>query len=213
MKDGIVEFSEQEKTDLRFQLHKYQVHLCSIQTALGNHDCDKCAAHKEQRQCVIGAAMDFLDKKGKNNMDGKDKQIQGVLCKVNISGNYANHALSPVLIDMAEGGAEASARELIGCDKVSRLDGVKIDGQEYTLYYDAEGKQKERIVATYPVRDKRGKIADLIVGSVVAIKENKRRKPQSMTSDEQQAVIKHLDDQSVVAGMAIEFAQLEENSL
>lgn len=213
MKDGIVEFSEQEKTDLRFQLHKYQVHLCSIQTALGNHDCDKCEAHKEQGQCVIGAAMDFLDKKRKNNMDGKDKQIQGVLCKVNIAGNYANHALSPVLIGMAEGGAGTSARKLIGCDKISRLSGIKIDGQEYTLYYDANGRLKEQIVATYPIRNKKGKVEDLIVGSVVVIKENERGKAQSMSDKEQRAVIKHLDEQAVVAGMAIEFSKLEDNPM
>lgn len=213
MKNGIVEFSEQEKTDLRFQLHKYQVHLCSIQTALGNHDCDKCEAHKEQERCVIGAAMDFLDKKGKNNMDAKDEQIQGVLCKVNISGNYANHALSPVMIDVAAGGVEASARELIGCDKVSRLGGIEIDGQEYALYYDANGRLKEQIVATYPIRNKKGKVEDLIVGSVVVIKENERGKAQSMSDKEQQTVIKHLDEQSVVAGMAIEFSKLGESPL
>lgn len=142
-----------------------------------------------------------------------DKKIQGILCKVNISGGYANHALSPVEVDIVAGGVEASACKLLGCDEVSRMDGVLVDGQTYALYFDKDGREKKQVVATYPVRDKRGKIADLIVGSVVAIKENQRRKPQNMTSDEQQAVIKHLDDQSVVAGMAIEFSKLEESPL
>ena len=64
MRNGVVEFSEREGRDLRHVLHKFRVHLCSVQNARGKEDCSACAASEEGRtECIVGAVVDFLDKK------------------------------------------------------------------------------------------------------------------------------------------------------
>ncbi len=105
----------------------------------------------------------------------------------------------PLVYDEAEDMAQFKAfYKMLDCDTV-QIVYTTINGQEYTIFCDEEGKIKGPWLATYPLRDGNGKIYDLIAGKFAIVKEqydNETEEPTlvPMTDREIQMLIDHLEE-------------------
>lgn len=81
--------------------------------------------------------------------------------------------------------------KLLDCTLV-QIRYVVIDGQEYTIFFDEEGKTKGKWMATYPLRTDDGEIYDLIPGKFLVVKEDADENILEMTPEEMEAIDRHL---------------------
>lgn len=105
---------------------------------------------------------------------------------------------TPLAYDEAEDMAQFKAfYKMLDCDTV-QIVYTTINGQEYTIFCDEEGKIKGPWLATYPLRDGNGKIYDLIAGKFAIVKEQYDEETEepaliAMTNEEIQMLIDHLE--------------------
>ena len=65
MKNGIIEFSEKEKEELKRLTLKYKTHLCSVIYSQ-KQDCENCPADRTiPNFCILDDFVRFLNKGGK----------------------------------------------------------------------------------------------------------------------------------------------------
>ena len=138
----------------------------------------------------------------------KNKTITVILCEGKIVNQQSEHEISPVrIVFPVKAGPSEAYLKLLGCTKLER-DTVKIHGATYTLYYDKNNRNHDELIATYPVRDEKDKIFDVIAGSVLIAKEDESHLSFDIPKDEQLFIADYLSEQTELAGMAVVFGKV-----